>query len=301
MRCASVTARDLESAWAGFVQTAAPSFESPFERAFVERVLTHVAGLTPALLRPQQRFSDGHGKRYRMDFAIIEEPFVHIALEVDGYDKRGTGTGMTRVQFEDWLAREAELKSQGWHVLRFANSGFTRAPLESARFIELTLREARAVGQERALARGQISQSHPDPLSVAERSELLDLRVRAQEETRALRAALATSEQRAATQQAENSRMIRVALALSVVFAAALIAVALIARPAGGPSVGAGGGAAPVGGTCPSGYPIKGNVTQTGTKIYHLPGGEFYGATRPERCFSTEMAAQAEGFRASQR
>lgn len=291
-------------AWADFLRSVSADLESSFEREFVERVLARVPGLTPALVRPQQRFSDSRGRSYRMDFAIVEEPFVHIALEVDGYDKTGTGTGMTRAQFENWLVREAELKSQGWHVLRFANSQFMRSPAQGVRFIELTLRDARAVAQDRAIARGQQrADTQAEPLSDVERSELVGHRAHEQEETRRLRLALAAAEQRVALQQAENSRMVRVAIALSLVFAAALLAVALVARSFGGPSntPTAGGATAPVSGSCPSGYSIKGNVNQTGAKIYHLPGGEFYSATQPERCFATEAAAQADGFRRSQR
>jgi hypothetical protein len=239
-----------------------------------------------------------------MDFAIVEEPFTHIALEVDGYDKSGTGNGMTRAEFAAWVARQAELTSQRWQVLRFANSQFMRDPVGSARFIELTLRETRAVAEDRAIARGQLrSDTRAQPLTAAERDELVGLRARAIQEMKQLRESLAAAEQQAAAKQAENSRMVRVVIALSAVFAAALLAVALVARGSGGPSDGAtaGGATAPVGGNCPSGYAIKGNVTQAGAKIYHVIGGEFYNATRPERCFSTEAAAQAEGFRRSQR
>jgi very-short-patch-repair endonuclease len=289
--------------WDDFVKRASPSFESPYERAFVERVLTRVSGLSPALVRTQQQFTDAQGKAYRMDFAIVEEPFIHIALEVDGYDKSGTGSGMTRAQFAAWVARQAELTSQRWQVLRFANSQFMRDPVTSARFIELTLRETRAVAEDRAIARGQLrSDSQAEPLTAAERDELVGLRARATEEMKHLREGLAAAERQAAAKQAENSRMVRVVVALSVVFAAALLAVALVARGSGG-SGGAptGSATAPVGGNCPSGYAIKGNVNPAGARIYHVVGGEFYNATRPERCFSTEAAAQAEGFRRSQR
>lgn len=58
--------------------------------------------------------------------------------------------------------------------------------------------------------------------------------------------------------------------------------------------------ASPVNGTCPAGYPVKGNDGQSG-HIYHVPGGQFYNATRPERCFSDGAAAEAAGYRRSQR
>jgi hypothetical protein len=62
-----------------------------------------------------------------------------------------------------------------------------------------------------------------------------------------------------------------------------------------------GGSAPPMGMNCPPGYPVKGNFSTSGEKIYHLPGGAFYSRTRPEVCFATEDDAQAAGFRPSKR
>jgi micrococcal nuclease len=53
--------------------------------------------------------------------------------------------------------------------------------------------------------------------------------------------------------------------------------------------------------SCPSDRPIKGNINTKGERIYHVPGGAFYGRTKPERCFATEDEAQREGFRKSKR
>lgn len=47
---------------------------------------------------------------------------------------------------------------------------------------------------------------------------------------------------------------------------------------------------------CPTDKPIKGNA-QSG--IYHVPGGQYYHATRPERCFATEANAVTAGYRKS--
>lgn len=51
---------------------------------------------------------------------------------------------------------------------------------------------------------------------------------------------------------------------------------------------------------------IKGNIASDGEKIYHVPGGAFYGVTKiseskGERWFCTESEAQAAGWRPSQR
>ncbi len=54
-------------------------------------------------------------------------------------------------------------------------------------------------------------------------------------------------------------------------------------------------------GSCPAGYPIKGNHSRYGDWIYHVPGGQYYNATDPEECFANEAAARAAGYRASKR
>jgi len=63
-----------------------------------------------------------------------------------------------------------------------------------------------------------------------------------------------------------------------------------------GANPGDGHRAAPLGWDCPDGYPIKGNAQ---SMIYHLPGGRFYGRTRPEDCFATENDAVMAGYRRS--
>jgi hypothetical protein len=54
-------------------------------------------------------------------------------------------------------------------------------------------------------------------------------------------------------------------------------------------------------GSCPAGYPIKGNVAESGELIYHPPRGQFYEKTKAERCFASRSDAQNEGFRASKK
>lgn len=55
--------------------------------------------------------------------------------------------------------------------------------------------------------------------------------------------------------------------------------------------------------TCPVTQPIKGNfTTYSGERcIYHPPAGEFYGKTKPERCYATGDDARQDGCRASRR
>ena len=54
----------------------------------------------------------------------------------------------------------------------------------------------------------------------------------------------------------------------------------------------------PVDGGCPTGYPVKANDS---SHIYHVPGGQFYERTVPERCYTDPQAAEADGYRAARR
>ena len=55
--------------------------------------------------------------------------------------------------------------------------------------------------------------------------------------------------------------------------------------------------------TCPTSHPIKGNFTTYSGEpcIYHVPGGGFYGRTKPERCYASEDEARRDGCRRSKR
>jgi large subunit ribosomal protein L17 len=51
-------------------------------------------------------------------------------------------------------------------------------------------------------------------------------------------------------------------------------------------------------GSCPDGHPVKAKAS---SKIFHVPGGAMYDRTAPDRCYVSAEAAEADGFRASQR
>ncbi len=55
--------------------------------------------------------------------------------------------------------------------------------------------------------------------------------------------------------------------------------------------------------TCPATHPIKGNfTTYSGERcIHHMPSGQFYDKTKPERCYATEEEARKDGCRRSKR
>ena len=49
-------------------------------------------------------------------------------------------------------------------------------------------------------------------------------------------------------------------------------------------------------GACPPTHPVK---VKTTSGIYHVPGGQFYDRTRPDRCYVDAAAAEADGYRAA--
>ena len=69
------------------------------------------------------------------------------------------------------------------------------------------------------------------------------------------------------------------------------------AAPLPSPDLPAPAWVAPVDGACPVGYPIKANRSG----IYHVPGGQFYDRTVPERCYPDQPTAEADGYRAARR
>jgi hypothetical protein len=49
-------------------------------------------------------------------------------------------------------------------------------------------------------------------------------------------------------------------------------------------------------GACPAHHPVKAKLA---SGIFHEPGGANYGRTRPDRCYLSAEAAEADGLRAS--
>ena len=131
--------------WPDFVEKNKTVLSDNFgwEREFVNKVLSRVPTLRPENVVCQFPFKDRDGRNRRIDFAIIEGEHVRIAIEVDGYDKTGQGTGMSRRDMEDFSSRQNALIQQGWNVLRFQNSQFLRQPNACIKDIGRTLLLAR--------------------------------------------------------------------------------------------------------------------------------------------------------------
>lgn len=119
------------------------TFDSEYEALFAKQVLPLVDGLKWETVTAQYPFVDSDGRNRYCDFTIIESQSVRVAIEIDGYDKRGTGSGMTHSEFLDWQRRQASLASQGWHVLRFANRDVRDEPQMCAKHIASLLTRLR--------------------------------------------------------------------------------------------------------------------------------------------------------------
>lgn len=109
---------------------------------FFRNVLSRIT-LDFGSLIAQFKFKDFDGKTRYCDFVYQEGSAIRIAIEIDGYDKRGTGTGMSKSDFVDWQRRQASLTSQGWLVLRFANTDVRDVPERCKQHIDLLLRSER--------------------------------------------------------------------------------------------------------------------------------------------------------------
>lgn len=106
--------------WQTWLKTNASKFETPWEEHFAKYVLAKVPGLDPSSVFVQRPVATAEGHGYRVDIAI-ELASVRIAIEIDGYDKRGIGTGESREDFRQRNERETILLRNGWRVLRFSN------------------------------------------------------------------------------------------------------------------------------------------------------------------------------------
>lgn len=129
-----------------------------WELLFVNEILGHSDEVDFAYLNAQEPFKDLEGKNRYIDFSVKEGERLRIAIEVDGYDKRGSGSGMTHDEFIDWEKRQNSLSAQGWTILRFANRQVRDTPAECIEHIDLLLREKRhEMSHHQALHKNYIS------------------------------------------------------------------------------------------------------------------------------------------------
>lgn len=104
-----------------------PLSSTSYALEFSKQVLQHVDGLEPSAVTPEFPITDSEFGVIHIDFAIILHGH-RIAIELDGYDKKGDGSGVSKAQYDAIHSRQRKLQLAGWDVLTFTNSEFTRDP-----------------------------------------------------------------------------------------------------------------------------------------------------------------------------
>lgn len=108
-----------------------------FEALFARNVLPLVPGLRPEEVTPQLTVGV-RGRNRRIDFAI-QRGGIKLAAEIDGWDKTGTGQGMSRAQHQDFLSRQNDLTGEGWTFLRFTPVDVRDRPADVVRQVSKAL------------------------------------------------------------------------------------------------------------------------------------------------------------------
>jgi len=106
-----------------------------YEWEFAGAVLRHVSGLPASRVVPQQEFVGENGQILHMDFGI-EVNGHKIAIEVEGFDKTGSDMGKTKLEHNNWAARQRSLQAQGWKVIAITNKDFMTNPVKYRTLVE---------------------------------------------------------------------------------------------------------------------------------------------------------------------
>jgi len=235
--------------------------DSTYELDFYNSVLRHVTGLDPDQVRVQHAATGASGNRYYLDFAILRPGLTSIAIEIDGFSKCKEANEAAEVRQGSMSARQNDLTAQGWTFLRFTNRQVTTAPGSCRNDIETTLRGT----------------SRREPILGGDTTG----------------APLAHGTQSGTSRYAWVKWVVAAAVATPLILTALAFALGHGGEQAASQSV------SPPGSGCPTSHPVKGNMTETGEQIYHLPGWRYYTVTVPEKCFRTARNAQGDGFRPS--
>lgn len=125
---------------------------SKFEWDFAIDVIPAIVGLKPSQVIPQHPFIGRDGREYHMDFAIVTD-HVKVAIELEGFDKTGSGVGKSKREHDEFNKRIQHLTRLGWKVFPITNAQFMNDKLGYAREI------AQLLAQAESTNRG-ISESH---------------------------------------------------------------------------------------------------------------------------------------------
>lgn len=249
-------------AWRQFELKVEQVGDSPYEALFVSKVLRQVPGLRPSEVATQRSARGRSGSTYYLDFVISPPDGHRIAVEIDGRDK-APGSKTPEEVRRDVDRKRADLIEAGWRILNFTNE-------------RVATRSDQCVSEVRA----ELNDAVPPRISGAPVAAVAGINGEA---------GMAPVDERSASSQRRWLPWALAALAAVVVF---VLTATQWPRETGPVQ--------PSGGECPSGTPIKGNVSMSGEKIYHAPGWQYYNKTGAEECFKTSEEAEAAGYRASQ-
>jgi hypothetical protein len=207
-----------------------------------------------------------------------------IVIEVDGYQKNGQGPTPSDVERRN--RRDSALQARGYRVLHFSNAQVRQEPDACRQQLERAIHAA----DETSKPVGPVGDDE------ARRSALRSTQGANQ------------SQGAATTESSRNTRLVIIGAALlGVVIAIASVAIlsAGTSTPTSksetSPSEDTGDFAQPINGQCPPSFPVKGNDADSGERIFHVVGQQFYERTYAEICFRTPAGAESAGYRASER
>lgn len=251
--------------------------DSRFEHEFLVRVLRHVKGLEPYCVRPQHEVSSTAGRNFRIDFAILPPGGEKIAIEIDGFNKTIAGSVATTRHQDLDSARRSELAIRGWRLLSFTNRQVQTEPGECRRKIENAL-----LGSSESVADHEAPNSPRPATSIGRWEEEL------------------TSAATPYVPRAQSSSSGAWKGWVAAIGVGAVVVFWGLGQLNGSSSSADGGMTQPTGSSCPSGFSIKGNVSDSGERIFHEPGWRYYSKTWPEACFADAAAARDAGYRESE-
>lgn len=245
--------------------------QTSYESVFLDDILGRLPELTGWVIKPQEKVTVA-GRSYVIDFGLTH-PNGRIAVEVDGADK-----GSNAPTHDQWTARQNALVRGGWDVLRFTNRQVMHEQEQCRREIAVKISAIEA------------RPSHQPALT----------------STTPAKAPASNAGWIAAGVAAVVAVVVGIAFAVSGGDGRRGSTETVNTQPSepASDTTQTGGGIDPVRQPngfllCPSSHAIKGNITESGDRIYHRPGGNSYNKVKPEKCFATDAEARGSGYRPS--
>lgn len=265
--------------------------DSHYEFEFLSRVLRRTPGLDPDYVVAQHWTPGKSGRQYRLDFAVLRPGRQRLAIEIDGFEKSPGRTEADSRRQDESSLRGNDLNNAGWKLLHFTNRQVVTQSGDCRRVLEEALTQGEAPTSSSFAAAGRQETRPP------------------REETRPSGGApvhdapVGTSSVSRPPTPPSHSRS---QSPKGIWLGAGLVGVAIMAAGFAGVALAgpssddnSSRSTTPSGSHCPGGHPVKGNVNDSGERIFHEPGWRYYAATWPEQCFADANAAADAGYRAS--